>query len=129
MQSSTMLQIPCGWPQLGPSVPPYSSHRRPAGRAIARGRYPRWAGGLPAGSTRRDHLQSSWELPGCPASQALGPHLPSSPRVGKSSEDPQVGLLFWAQWGSQSCPILHFLLLSRSGEATVSSLTQQAMQG
>lgn len=58
------------------------------GRAIASGRYPRWAGGLPAGRTRREHLQSSWELPGCPASQAQGPCLPLSLRVGKSSEDP-----------------------------------------
>lgn len=104
MRSSTKLQMPCRWSQLGLGVPPYSSHRRPAGRATASGRYPRGAGGLPAGRTQREHLQPNWELPGCPASQAQGPQFPPPLKVGKSGEDPQVGPLFWAPTGTSELP-------------------------
>lgn len=53
--SELIVQVPREQSPPGTRVPQYSSHRRLEGRATASGRYPRWAGGLPAGGTWRQH--------------------------------------------------------------------------
>lgn len=70
-----VVQVPWEQSRPGPRVPQYSSHRRPEGRAMASGRHPGWAGGLPVGGRRGSTVRSAGG-PGLAAPRGSGSRHP-----------------------------------------------------